>query len=129
MASINIASLTLANSQITDLGNHNTGTCSVTSGSASVTFSTALPVGYRGKRGYQISLSGADYFVDDTASNGLSLTLTRSAFLTLPFALFQIFLLRSISLGAKPNWTLLHATSLAVFGLTTYFLTLTFWLR
>jgi 1,4-dihydroxy-2-naphthoate octaprenyltransferase len=62
-------------------------------------------------------------------SFGLSLTLTRTALLTLPFALFQIFLLRSIALGAKPNWTLLHATSLAVFGLTTYFLTLTFWLR
>jgi 1,4-dihydroxy-2-naphthoate octaprenyltransferase len=62
-------------------------------------------------------------------SFGLSLTLTRSAFLTLPFAFFQILLLRSIALGAKPNWTLLHATSLSVFGLTTYFLTLTFWLR
>ncbi len=60
---------------------------------------------------------------------GLSLSLIWSLFLTLPFALFQIFLLRNISLGAKPNWTLLHATALAVFGLTTYFLTLTFWLR
>lgn len=60
---------------------------------------------------------------------GLSLSLIWSVFLTLPFALFQIFLLRNISLGAKPNWTLLHATALAVFGLTAYFLTLTFWLR
>jgi 1,4-dihydroxy-2-naphthoate octaprenyltransferase len=62
-------------------------------------------------------------------SFGLPLALIGSAFLTFPFALFQIFLLRNISLGAKPNWTLLHATSLSVFGLTTYFLTLTFWLR
>lgn len=52
-----------------------------------------------------------------------------TAFLTLPFALLQILLLRSISSGGKPNWTLLTATALAVFGLTTYFLTLTFWLR
>jgi 1,4-dihydroxy-2-naphthoate octaprenyltransferase len=51
------------------------------------------------------------------------------AFLTLPFALLQILLLRSISMGGKPNWKLLTATALAVFGLTTYFLTLTFWLR
>ena len=51
------------------------------------------------------------------------------AFLTLPFALLQILLLRSISMGGKPNWRLLTATALAVFGLTTYFLTLTFWLR
>lgn len=60
---------------------------------------------------------------------GIALSLIWSVFLTFPFALFQIFLLRNISLGAKPNWTLLHATALAVFGLTTYFLTLTFWLR
>lgn len=60
---------------------------------------------------------------------GISLSLIWSVFLTFPFALFQIFLLRNISLGAKPNWTLLHAAALAVFGLTTYFLTLTFWLR
>ncbi len=60
---------------------------------------------------------------------GLSLSLIWPAFLTLPFALFQIIQLRNISLGLPPNWTLLTATALAVFGLTTYFLTLTFWLR
>jgi len=60
---------------------------------------------------------------------GLSLTLIWSAFLTLPFALFQINQLRNISLGVPPNWLLLNVTALVVFGLTTYFLTLTFWLR
>jgi len=60
---------------------------------------------------------------------GLSLSLIWPAFLTLPFAVFQIFQLRNISLGAPTNWILLTATALAVFGLTTYFLTLTFWLR
>lgn len=60
---------------------------------------------------------------------GISLSLIWPAFLTLPFAIFQIFLVRGISLGAPANWTLLTATALAVFGLTTYFLTLTFWLR
>ena len=60
---------------------------------------------------------------------GLSLSLLWPAFLTLPFALFQIFQLRSISLGAPANWTLLTATALSVFGLTAYFLSLTFWLR
>jgi len=59
----------------------------------------------------------------------LSLSLIWPVFLTLPFAFFQIFQLRNISLGAPTNWTLLTATALAVFGLTTYFLTLTFWLR
>ena len=59
----------------------------------------------------------------------LSLSLLWPAFLTLPFALFQIFQLRNISLGAPPNWILLTVTALSVFGLTVYFLSLTFWLR
>jgi 1,4-dihydroxy-2-naphthoate octaprenyltransferase len=60
---------------------------------------------------------------------GISLSLIWPALLTLPFALFQIYQVRALSLGAKANWTLLTATALAVFGLTVYFLTLTFWLR
>jgi 1,4-dihydroxy-2-naphthoate octaprenyltransferase len=59
----------------------------------------------------------------------LTLKLLAPAFLTFPFALYQIYQLRNIALGTKPNWTLLTVTALAVFGLTTYFLTLTFWLR
>jgi len=59
----------------------------------------------------------------------LGFSILWTAFLTLPFALLQIILVRNISLGAKPNWTLLTSTALAVFGLTTYFVTLTFWLR
>lgn len=58
-----------------------------------------------------------------------SFSLLWPAFLTLPFAIFQIILLRAIALGNRPNWPLLTVTSLAVFGLTAYFLTLTFWLR
>jgi len=59
----------------------------------------------------------------------LTLKLLAPAFLTFPFALYQIYQLRNIALGTKPNWILLTTTALAVFGLTTYFLTLTFWLR
>lgn len=60
---------------------------------------------------------------------GLSLSLLWPAFLTLPFALFQIFQLRSLAMGAPTHWTLLTVTALSVFGLTAYFLSLTFWLR
>jgi 1,4-dihydroxy-2-naphthoate octaprenyltransferase len=60
---------------------------------------------------------------------GFSFGLIWPAFLTLPFALFQIVQLRAVALGAPPNWTLLTSTALSVFGLTAYFLTLTFWLR
>lgn len=59
---------------------------------------------------------------------GLSFSLVWPALLTLPFALFQIYLLRNISLGAPTNWTLLTVTALAVFGLTAYFLSVRFWL-
>lgn len=68
-------------------------------------------------------------FLVISQSLGLSFSLIWPAFLTLPFAIFQIFQLRNIALGAPANWTLLTATALAVFGLTAYFLTLTFWLR
>ena len=60
---------------------------------------------------------------------GVSFSLLWPAFLTLPFALFQIYQLRSLSLGAPTNWRLLTVTATAVFGLTAYFLSLTFWLR
>ena len=60
---------------------------------------------------------------------GFSFSLIAPAFLTLPFAFFQIVQLRGIANGNPPNWRLLTSTALAVFGLTTYFLTLTFWLR
>ena len=60
---------------------------------------------------------------------GISLSLIWRVFLTLPFAIFQIFQLRNISLGAPTNWTLLSVTALTTFGLTAYLLTLTFWLR
>lgn len=60
---------------------------------------------------------------------GFALNLIAPAFLTLPFAIFQIYQLQAISNGNPPNWKLLTATALAVFGLTTYVLTLTFWLR
>lgn len=60
---------------------------------------------------------------------GFSFNLIWPAFLTLPFAIFQIIQLHAIANGNPPNWKLLTSTALAVFGLTTYFLTLTFWLR
>lgn len=60
---------------------------------------------------------------------GFSIGLLWPAFLTLPFAILQIFWLRNITLGARPIWNLLTANGLAVFGLTAYLLTLTVWLR
>jgi len=59
----------------------------------------------------------------------VSLTLVWPAFLTAPFALLQVISLHAIARGGKPIWQLLQATAIATFGLTAYFLTLTFWLK
>lgn len=56
---------------------------------------------------------------------GFPFSLIWRAFITLPFAVFQIFQLRAIALGLKPNWPLLTFNAFAVFGLTIYFLILT----
>lgn len=60
---------------------------------------------------------------------GYSFNLIWPAFLTLPFAVFQIIQVNALANGNPPNWKLLTSTALILFGLTTYFLTLTFWLR
>jgi 1,4-dihydroxy-2-naphthoate octaprenyltransferase len=62
-------------------------------------------------------------------TSGFTFSILWTSLLTLPFAVLQVVLLRQISLGGKPNWILLTSTALAVFGLTTYFITVTFWLR
>ena len=60
---------------------------------------------------------------------GLAWGLIWPSFLTLPFAILQIFWVRNISNGARPIWNLLTVNALAVFGLTAYLLTFAFWLR
>ena len=60
---------------------------------------------------------------------GFSLGLLWPAFLTLPFAVLQIFWLRNIALGARPIWNMLSTNAVSVFGLTAYFLMIAFWLR
>ena len=60
---------------------------------------------------------------------GYSFALLAPAFLTVPFAVLQWNFLRNIARGARPIWGLLTANAVAVFGLTAYFLTLSFWLR
>jgi 1,4-dihydroxy-2-naphthoate octaprenyltransferase len=82
----------------------------------------AVPLHHGLILGAYILLASALFF-------GLAWGLLWPSFLTLPFALLQIFWLRNISLGAKPIWSLLTVNALAVFGLTAYLLTFAFWLR
>lgn len=60
---------------------------------------------------------------------GLSLSLLWPVFFTLPFALFQVYQLRNISLGAPTNWRLLTVTALSSLVLMAYILSMRFWLR
>jgi 1,4-dihydroxy-2-naphthoate octaprenyltransferase len=61
--------------------------------------------------------------------SGFAPSVLAPAFLSLPFAILQVLLLRGIGLGARPLWTVLRTNGVAVFGLTAYFLILGLWLR
>jgi len=78
---------------------------------------------------HHLLVLGAYVFFATAPIFGFSLRLLWPAFLTLPFALLQIYWLQNISLGLKPLWNLLTANAIAIVGLTAYLLTLTFWLR
>ena len=47
--------------------------------------------------------------------------------LPIPLGIFQIFQMRNIAKGAKPNWTMLTTGAAALFMLTAYLLAFTFW--
>jgi 1,4-dihydroxy-2-naphthoate octaprenyltransferase len=60
---------------------------------------------------------------------GIPWHLVWPSLLALPFAAIQIFWLQRISKGGRTLWNFLTALASATFGLTTYLLALTFWLR
>lgn len=60
---------------------------------------------------------------------GLPRIVVLHGFLSLPFALFQLWLFWRIRQGTKPNWTVLSFSSLATFGTMTYFIALAYWTR
>jgi 1,4-dihydroxy-2-naphthoate octaprenyltransferase len=60
---------------------------------------------------------------------GLSFALLWPAFLTLPFAILQILLLRNIALGARPLWKPLVSLAAALLALTAYLLAFSLFLR
>lgn len=58
---------------------------------------------------------------------GLPLSVTWPGFISLPLGIFQVWYLIRIGEGAAPNWRLLTLNSFAIFALTTYILTFSFW--
>jgi 1,4-dihydroxy-2-naphthoate octaprenyltransferase len=51
------------------------------------------------------------------------------ALLTLPLGLLQVWSMNRIAAGARPNWTTLTLTGLALFAIMAYLLTFSFWTR
>lgn len=76
------------------------------------------------------ALLAAAYLLFASApSFGFPFSLFWPALLTVPLAGYQIFMLHNIGEGAPPLWRALTINAAAIFGLTAYLLTLTFWLR
>jgi 1,4-dihydroxy-2-naphthoate octaprenyltransferase len=59
---------------------------------------------------------------------GLPWRLFWPALLTLPIGLYQIFQMKRIAGGVKPNWNVLNLTSVALVGLSAYLITLSLWI-
>jgi 1,4-dihydroxy-2-naphthoate octaprenyltransferase len=60
---------------------------------------------------------------------GLPPLIALPGFLTLPLGLFQIWQMRRLAEGAKPNWTALTLNASMLFGITAYLLMFAFWTR
>ncbi len=88
----------------------------------SLTWQRAVPI-------HNLLLIAAYLFLAAAPFLEVSFDLVWPALLTLPLAAYQIFTLRGIADGAKPLWPVLIIIASAIFGLTVYLLTLTFWLR
>lgn len=51
------------------------------------------------------------------------------SFLLLPFGIFQIWQMRNIAAGGKPNWTIVGLIGVVLFAGVAYMLTFAFWVR
>lgn len=60
---------------------------------------------------------------------GISWELVWPVFLAFPFAILQVYWLQRIAAGGTPIWKFFNVLVPAVFGLTTYLLSMSFWIR
>ena len=63
------------------------------------------------------------------AINGMPRFVWMSVLLTLPLGLFQIWQMKNIADGAKPNWKALTVVSMSLFGAMTYLMTFAYWIN
>jgi len=76
---------------------------------------------------HHVLLVGAFLILAAAPLSGFALGRFVPGFLTIPFAVLQAYLLHQIAGGAKPMWGLLKVNAVALFALTAYFLSLSFW--
>ncbi len=60
---------------------------------------------------------------------GIPLGVSWPPLLTLPLAIYQTMMLRNISIGMAPNWSVLKVNGSALIGLAIYLLAFTFWMQ
>lgn len=63
------------------------------------------------------------------ATFGLPWAIALPAFIPLPIGLLQIWQMRRIAAGGKPNWTTMAFTAVVLFGSVAYLLAFTYWTR
>lgn len=61
--------------------------------------------------------------------SGLPRSIALPVFLALPLGLLQIWQIRRIMKGMKPNWTAVTLTGLILFAISAYLMTFSFWIR
>lgn len=83
----------------------------------------------RGMVVHNILILSAFLLLGLAAMFGLPLAIVLPAFLPLPLVILQIWQMRRIAAGAKPNWTALGLTAVVLFGSVAYLLAFTFWTR
>ncbi len=83
----------------------------------------------RGMVLHNILILSAFLLLGIAATFRLPLAIVLPAFIPLPLGLLQIWQLRRISAGSKPNWTTVGFTAVVLFGSVAYLLAFTFWTR
>lgn len=72
---------------------------------------------------------GAYFLLGLAVAFGMPFFIALPAFLTLPLGLLQIWQVRRIADGSKPNWTALTLAAIILFAGTTYLLAYAYWTR
>jgi 1,4-dihydroxy-2-naphthoate octaprenyltransferase len=78
---------------------------------------------------HNLLILAAFFLLGLAAMFGLPLAIVLPAFIALPVGLLQIWQMRRIGGGGKPNWTTMTFTAVVLFGSVTYLLAFTFWTR